>query len=176
MNRIVLICIFSTFSFAQEPQIGRFDNQRPQFDRDEKMFLKGGPHGPGGPQNFVFMDDRKQPKFNNEDKLEQSTDCISIREINKQKDELIGTVVEFQAQITKIRVNPEDGKQWIQLSDNSADDKNSYIFVYSYDNSSLLEVGNVVNVQGVLDIDVNYGQGYLFPTLIRGATFKEAHY
>lgn len=103
----------------------------------------------------------------------QPEDCISVRDIHKNKTELNNTTVKFYARVLNIKNRQETNTVWFRLSDTYDTSFNSNSIIVNSHEKVLPEIGEIICVEGMLKTDVDRSQGYFFPVLIENATIYQ---
>ena len=89
----------------------------------------------------------------------------TISNIYANKVELNGKTVKIKGKVVKY--NPNIMKRnWIHIQDGSGS-KNDYDLVIT--SQDAVKIGDVITVEGILNIDKDFGAGYFFPVIIENA-------
>jgi len=86
----------------------------------------------------------------------------TVAEIYSDKNRLNGKTIRVRGKVTKFTANIM-GKNWIHIRDSSTLDD------LTVTSDGTAAVGDVVIAEGKLDIDKDYGYGYLYPVIIESA-------
>ena len=92
----------------------------------------------------------------------------NIEEILADPASLDGQEVSLRAKVIKVSENIM-GMNWVTLQDGTGTAPNDKLMAIS---SEMVNVGDVVTAKGVLENDVDLGQGYHYTALLEEATFK----
>ncbi len=93
----------------------------------------------------------------------------TIAEVMTGYEQLKDQKISLRAQVMKISLNIV-GKNWITLQDGTGTAPDNQLIATS---SELMEVGDLVTVNGVVHTDVNLGSGYSYKALLEEATFSK---
>jgi hypothetical protein len=106
--------------------------------------------------------------------IAQSDNCISIEKIYEDRVSLNGTIIRFNAKVLNINNNPRTNSTWLHLSDSSSNvASNIMIHTSLLHEDDLPKIDDIVNVEGILQVNVSKEQGYYFPVLIENATINQ---
>ena len=98
-------------------------------------------------------------------KVEPLASGKSISEIYANKNKLNGKTVKVKGKVVKY--NPNIMKRnWIHIQDGSGSKNDFDLVVTSLDP---VKLGDVITVEGTLNIDKDFGAGYFFPVIIENA-------
>ncbi len=98
-------------------------------------------------------------------KVEPLASGKSISDIYANKNELNGKTVKVKGKVVKY--NPNIMKRnWIHIQDGSGSKNDFDLVVTSLDP---VKLGDVITVEGTLNIDKDFGAGYFFPVIIENA-------
>lgn len=86
----------------------------------------------------------------------------TIAEINTNKDDFKGKTIKVRGKVTKFNSNIL-GKNWLHIMDSSTGND---LTVTTNDSAA---IGDVVVVEGKLELDKDYGYGYVYPIIIEDA-------
>ena len=87
----------------------------------------------------------------------------NISEIYTEKDKLNGKTIRVRGQVTRFAAEIM-GKNWLHIQDSSSFDD----LTVTTDNT--VAVGDVVVIEGKLEIDKDYDYGYVYPVIVQNAT------
>ena len=87
----------------------------------------------------------------------------TIAEIYAQKQALNGKSLRVRGQVTRYSSNIM-GKNWLHIIDNSTHD------ALTVTTSSVATIDDIVIVEGRLELDKDYGYGYVYPLILQNAT------
>lgn len=87
---------------------------------------------------------------------------VSITECYESREKLEGQSVRIKAIVTKYSPNIL-GSNWVRLKDGTGDD------TLMVTTQGVAEVGDTVNVEGILSYDYDLGSGYKYPVIIKDA-------
>ena len=95
-------------------------------------------------------------------------DGKTIAQIYDQKDDLNGKTVTVKGKVVKY--NPHImGRNWIHIQDGTSSGNNFDLMVTSPDS---VKAGDVVIVEGTVEINQDFGAGYSYPVMLSNATLK----
>ncbi len=101
-------------------------------------------------------------------KIEPLKDGKTVAQIYEQKDQLSGKTVKVKGKVVKY--NPHImGRNWIHIQDGTGSDNNFDLMVTSPDST---KAGDVVVVEGKVEINQDFGAGYAYPVLLSNATIQ----
>jgi hypothetical protein len=101
--------------------------------------------------------------------VEPLKDGKTIAQIYEQKNELKGKTVKVKGQVVKY--NPHImGRNWIHIQDGTGEKDDFDLMVTSPDS---VKTGDVVIVEGTVEINQDFGAGYSYPVLLSNAKLKE---
>jgi len=86
----------------------------------------------------------------------------TIAEIHARKDELDGDTIRVRGQVTRFTANVLD-KNWIHIRDSSAADD------LTVTTDATVAINDVVIIEGKLELDKDYGYGYVYPVILEDA-------
>ncbi len=96
-------------------------------------------------------------------------DGTTIAQIYDKKDDLNGQTVKVKGKVVKY--NPHImGRNWIHIQDGTSSGNNFDLMVTSPDSA---KAGDVVVVEGTVEINQDFGAGYAYPVMLSNATIKE---
>jgi len=96
-------------------------------------------------------------------------DGNTIAQIYDKKDDLNGQTVRVKGKVVKY--NPHImGRNWIHIQDGTSSGNNFDLMVTSPDSA---KAGDVVIVEGTVEINQDFGAGYAYPVMLSNATVKE---
>jgi hypothetical protein len=87
----------------------------------------------------------------------------TIAEIYARKQELNGKIIRVRGQVTKF-TDKIMGKNWLHIRDNSTLDDLTVTTT-----GSVAAIDDIVIVEGKLELDKDYGYGYVFPLIMQDA-------
>ena len=90
----------------------------------------------------------------------------TIAEINNDKQNLKGKILRVRGQVTKFTPNVM-GKNWLHIRDSSTLDDLTVI------TKSTVAIDDVVILEGKLELDKDYGYGYVYPVILEDAKIKK---
>jgi hypothetical protein len=95
-------------------------------------------------------------------------DGKTVAQIYEQKDQLNGQIVKVKGKVVKY--NPHImGRNWIHIQDGTGKDNNFDLMVTSADSA---RAGELVVVEGTVEINQDFGAGYAYPVLLSNAKVK----
>lgn len=86
----------------------------------------------------------------------------TIAEIHARKDELNGDTVRVRGQVTRFTADVLD-KNWVHIRDSSATDD------LTVTTDATVAINDVVIIEGKLELDKDYGYGYVYPVILQDA-------
>lgn len=86
-----------------------------------------------------------------------------IAEIHAEKDNLKNQTVKVRGQVTRFSAEVM-GKNWLHLQDSSGNED------LTVTTDASMAVGDLVVIEGKLELDKDYGYGYIYPVIIQEAT------
>ena len=98
--------------------------------------------------------------------IKKVADGNSIAEIHVGRDELSGKTVKVRGQVTKFNAQIM-GKNWLHIMDSSTQDD------LTVTTGDIVAVGDVVIVEGKLELNKDYGYGYSFPLIVEDAVLTQ---
>lgn len=101
-------------------------------------------------------------------KIEPLKDGKSIEQIYEQKDKLNGETVRVKGQVVKYNAHIM-GRNWIHIQDGTGGNNNFDLMVTSADSA---RTGDIVIVEGTVEINQDFGAGYSYPVLLSNAVIK----
>jgi hypothetical protein len=129
------------------------DGDQPQAP-SQNALPEGHPAIPSSPQKVAQPADFES--------LDKPEGYVSISECYESREKLEGQSVRIKAIVTKYSPNIL-GSNWVRLKDGTGDDN---LMVTT---QGVAEVGDTVNVEGVLSYDYDLGSGYNYPVIIKDA-------
>jgi hypothetical protein len=90
----------------------------------------------------------------------------TIAEIYTDKSDLNGKIIRVRGQVTKFS-SKIMGRNWIHIRDSSTLDD------LTVTSNGMTAVGDVVIVEGKLELDKDFGYGYLYPVILEDATITK---
>jgi hypothetical protein len=101
-------------------------------------------------------------------KIEPLKDGKTVEQIYEQRNDLNGETVKVKGQVVKF--NPQImGRNWIHIQDGTGSNNNFDLMVTSADS---VKAGDVVIVEGTVEINQDFGAGYSYPVLLSNASIK----
>jgi hypothetical protein len=101
-------------------------------------------------------------------KIEPLKDGKTIEQIYDQRNNLNGETVKVKGQVVKF--NPHImGRNWIHIQDGTGSNNNFDLMITSADS---VKTGDVVVVEGTVEINQDFGAGYSYPVLLSNASIK----
>jgi len=94
-------------------------------------------------------------------KFAKVKDGFTIEEVYAQKNKLANKTVRVRGQVTKFTPNILK-KNWLHIKDSSTDD-------LTITTDSRVEVGDIVVISGKLELDKDFGYGYVYPVIVEDA-------
>ncbi|MDH5735564.1 MAG: GW dipeptide domain-containing protein [Gammaproteobacteria bacterium] len=91
--------------------------------------------------------------------FEKAKDGKTIAEVHSDKNDLAGKTIRVRGQVTKFTANILN-KNWLHIKDNSSGDD---LTVTSSDTARL---NDIVVIEGKLELNKDYGYGYLYPVIV----------
>ncbi|OGT29071.1 MAG: hypothetical protein A2W28_04125 [Gammaproteobacteria bacterium RBG_16_51_14] len=102
--------------------------------------------------------------------LSDEAETYTVEELFAKKENLKGKLVKVHGDVIKVNENIM-GKNWVHIKDGTgAEGSNSIVFT---SRNASATVGSVVTAQGIVDIDKDFGSGYVYPVLIEESIFVE---
>ena len=89
----------------------------------------------------------------------------TIADIHARKDELNGNTIRVRGQVTKF-TSGVLGKNWIHVRDSSTTDD------LTVTTDATAAINDVVIIEGKLELDKDYGYGYVYPVILEDATIS----
>ena len=94
--------------------------------------------------------------------IDKLKDGQSIAEIYQQKSSLKNNKVRVRGKVTKF--SPEImGKNWVHIRDSSSEED------LTLTSKDVVKVGDIIIVEGKLELEKDYGYGYVYPVILEGA-------
>lgn len=90
----------------------------------------------------------------------------TIAEIHTDKNKLKGKIVKVRGKVTKFTANIM-GKNWLHIRDSSSLDD----LTATSDSSAV--IGDIVIVEGKLELDQDFGYGYIYPVILQQTTLTK---
>ncbi len=115
-----------------------------------------------------FTHEKPRIKKETNIKVEPLTDGETISDLYKNKTKLKGKTVKVKGVVTKF--NPDIlNKNWIHIQDGTNFNGKNDILITTKDR---VKVGDTIIVEGVLELDKDFGAGYFYDVLIEKAKVK----
>ncbi len=86
----------------------------------------------------------------------------NIAEVHAEKDKLKGEIIQVRGKVTRFSAEIL-GKNWLHIQDGSSLDD------LTITTDGTVDVGNVVIIKGKLELDKDFGHGYVFPLIVQNA-------
>ncbi|NOY62065.1 MAG: DNA-binding protein [Gammaproteobacteria bacterium] len=96
--------------------------------------------------------------------------AYTIADLYAQKEALNGKTVQVRGEVVKISRNILD-RTWVHIKDGSGTKGSDKVVFRS--TSDTVVVGDVVTAEGRLEVDKDFGMGYLYPVIVEDATFTK---
>jgi len=103
----------------------------------------------------------QEPAAESVSEIEKVEGGNTIAEIHARKDELVGDTIRIRGQVTRFTPNVL-GKNWIHVRDSSAGD-------LTVTTDATVAINDVVIIEGELELDKDYGSGYVYPVILEDA-------
>ncbi len=157
-----------TLYFSKSMEMKNFKSEALNRTFESVLFVQDASQTPPSAQKSV-----SHPQVYNQEKqdvnVEPLKDGKTIAQIYEQKDQLNGQTVKVKGKVVKY--NPHImGRNWIHIQDGTGKDNNFDLMVTSPDST---KAGDVVVVEGTVEINQDFGAGYAYPVLLSNATLKE---
>ena len=101
-------------------------------------------------------------------KVEPLKDGKTVAQIYEQREQLNGKTVRIRGKVVKYNAHIM-GRNWIHIQDGTGSSDNFDLMVTSADS---VKAGDIVIVQGTVEINQDFGAGYSYPVLLSNASFK----
>jgi hypothetical protein len=88
-------------------------------------------------------------------------DGNTIAEVYTEKNKLAGKIIRVRGQVTKFTANILK-KNWLHIKDGSTED-------LTITTNNRVEVGDIVIISGKLELNKDFGYGYLYPVIVEDA-------
>lgn len=156
-----------TLYFSKSMEMKNFKSEALNRTFESVLFVQDVSQTPPSAQKPV-----NHPQVYNQEKqdvnVEPLKDGKTIAQIYEQKDQLNGQTVRVKGKVVKY--NPHImGRNWIHIQDGTGKDNNFDLMVTSPDST---KAGEVVIVEGTVEINQDFGAGYAYPVLLSNATLK----
>lgn len=156
-----------TLYFSKSMEMRDFKSETLNRTFESILFVEDisqGPPAAGKPLNHpqVFTQNKKDIK------IEPLKDGKTVAQIYQQKNNLAGQNVEIKGEVVKYNPNIM-GRNWIHIQDGTGHDNNYDLMVTSADS---VKTGDVVVVEGTVEINQDFGAGYSYPVLLSNAKLK----
>jgi hypothetical protein len=102
-------------------------------------------------------------------KIEASEGTISIAELFENKAQYNNTIVKLKGEVTKF--NPAImNTNWIHIQDGT---NYNGIFDLTLTSDAMVEMGDVITVEGKVTLDKDFGAGYFYEVIVENATVEK---
>ncbi|MBE2279533.1 MAG: DNA-binding protein [Ignavibacteriaceae bacterium] len=119
-------------------------------------------------ENFQHPQVMKESK--EEIKIEKSAGGYTVEEINVKRSELNGKTVKVKGKVVKVNNGIMD-KNWIHIQDGTGGTENFDLLVTS---TAIVEKGDVIEAEGKVVVDRDFGAGYKYSVLIEDSKVTKA--
>ena len=92
----------------------------------------------------------------------------TVAQIYEQREQLNGQTVKVRGKVVKYNPNIM-GRNWIHIQDGTGSANNFDLMVTSSDS---VQTGDIVDVEGTVEINQDFGAGYSYPVLLSNASVK----
>lgn len=153
-----------TLYFSKSMEMKNFKSETLNRTFESVLFVQDisqTPPSPKTPINHpqVFTQTKKDVK------IEPLKDGKTVAQIYDERNELNGEVIKIRGKVVKF--NPEImGRNWIHIQDGTGSNNNFDLMVTSADS---VKTGDIVVVEGTVEINQNFGAGYSYPVLLSNA-------
>lgn len=96
------------------------------------------------------------------------SDGYTVEELYSKKESLRNKTVKVNAKVVKVSKNIMK-KDWIHIQDGTGGKSTNDLVVTA--TNSTVSVGDIVTIEAVANIDVDFGYGYFFPLILQEAKF-----
>jgi hypothetical protein len=97
--------------------------------------------------------------------IPQSPGGISVAELYKNRDQYDGKTVKVKGKVAKVNNEIMD-RNWVHLQDGTSDSNN---FDLTVTTQELVQVGDVVEFEGTISVNKDFGAGYSYDLIMEGA-------
>lgn len=94
----------------------------------------------------------------------------TVAEIYSKKSELKGSLVKVHGNVVKVSQNIM-GRNWVHIQDGTGSEGSNKVVFRSL--NEVPAVGSVVDAQGTLEIDKDFGFGYFYSVIVEDSTFSK---
>ena len=98
------------------------------------------------------------------DGIDKVKDGKSIAEVHAEKDSLKGKTIKVRGKVTRFAAEVM-GKNWLHIQDSSGSDD----LTVTTDKANTVAVGDIVVVEGKLELDKDFGYGYVYAVMLEDA-------
>jgi hypothetical protein len=98
--------------------------------------------------------------------INQVDDGYTIAEIYTQNKQIKGKIIRVRGQVTKFNANIM-GKNWLHIRDSSTSDD------LTVTTNSRVAIDDIVIIEGKLELNKDYGYGYIYPVILEDATITK---
>lgn len=156
-----------TYYFSKSMEMRDFKSETLNRTFKSILFVEDisqGPPSAGGSVNnpHVITQNKKDIK------IEPLKDGKTVAQIFEQKNDLAGQNVKIKGQVVKYNPNIM-GRNWIHIQDGTGHNNNYDLMVTSADS---VKTGEIVVVEGTVEINQDFGAGYSYPVLLSNAKIK----
>ena len=156
-----------TLYFSKSMEMKNFKSEALDRTFESVLFVQDVSQTPPSAQKSVT-----HPQVFNQTKQEVNVEPLkdgkTVAQIYEQKDQLNGQTVKVKGKVVKY--NPHImGRNWIHIQDGTGKDNNFDLMVTSPDSA---KAGDLVVVEGTVEINQDFGAGYSYPVLLSNAAVK----
>ncbi len=156
-----------TLYFSKSMEMKNFKSEALDRTFDSVLFVQDISPTPPSAQQPVAHPQVNQAK--QDVNIEPLKDGKTVAQIYAEKDQLNGQTVKVKGKV--VRYNPNImGRNWIHIQDGTGSGNDFDLMVTSPDST---KAGNIVVVEGTVEINQDFGAGYSYPVLLSNATVKE---
>ncbi len=156
-----------TLYFSKSMEMKNFKSEALNRTFESVLFVEDVSQAPPSSQKTV-----NHPQVYNQTKqdvnVEPLKDGKTIAQIYDQKDQLSGQDVKVKGKVVKYNAHIM-GRNWVHIQDGTASGNNFDLMVTSPDST---KPGDVVIVEGTVEINQDFGAGYAYPVLLSNAKIK----
>ncbi len=156
-----------TLYFSKSMEMKNFKSEALDRTFESVLFVQDVSQTPPSAQKPV-----NHPQVFNQTKQEVNVEPLkdgkTVAQIYEQKDQLNGETVKVKGKVVKY--NPHImGRNWIHIQDGTGKDNNFDLMVTTPDSA---KAGDLVVVEGTVEINQDFGAGYSYPVLLSNAAVK----
>lgn len=97
-----------------------------------------------------------------------AAESVTVSDLHAKRTELVGKQITITGKVTKVN-NGIMHRNFLHVKDGTGSGKTGQAVFTSQQTA---EVGDNIAVTGIVKIDIDFGMGYFYPTLIEEATIK----